>query len=108
VHLQPRRAVPDLPSLDDAARDDFPRVYLDVLRAMDCLYDAPLPYISAWHQAPVRVDRDLVSLHLEVFSIKRAPDKLKFLAGSESAMGAFVNDISPEQIAATLRDARPR
>ena len=86
VHLQPRRGVPDLPALHDAARDDFPRIYLDVLQAMDALYDAPLPYISAWHQAPARVDRDLVSLHLEVFSIKRAANKLKYLAGSESGM----------------------
>ena len=54
---------------------------------MDGLYDGPLPYISAWHQAPVRVDRDLASLHLEVFSIKRAANKLKFLAGSESGDG---------------------
>jgi UDPglucose--hexose-1-phosphate uridylyltransferase len=54
------------------------------------------------------VDRDLVSLHLEVFSIKRAPNKLKFLAGSESGMGAFVNDIAPERAAAMLRDALSR
>ena len=105
VHLYPRRGVPDLPSLDDAARDDFPAIYLDVLRALDCLYDAPLPYISGWHQAPVRVDRDLASLHLELFSIKRAATKLKFLAGSESGMGAFINDIAPERAAAMLRDA---
>jgi UDPglucose--hexose-1-phosphate uridylyltransferase len=105
VHLYPRRRVPDLPALDDAARDDFPGVYLDVLHAMDGLYDGPLPYISAWHQAPVRVDRELAALHLEVFSIKRAADKLKFLAGSESGMDAFINDLTPEQIAATLRDA---
>ncbi len=105
VHLYPRRRVHDLPSLGDAARDDFPRVYLDVLQAMDGLYDAPLPYISAWHQAPIRVDRELAALHLEVFSIKRAANKLKFLAGSESGMGAFINDIAPEQIAATLRDS---
>ena len=108
VHLYPRRGVPDLPGLDAAARDDFPAVYLDVLRAMDCLYDAPLPYISAWHQAPAHVDRDLLSLHLEVFSIKRAPNKLKFLAGSESGMGAFINDIAPELAAAMLRDAMQR
>jgi UDPglucose--hexose-1-phosphate uridylyltransferase len=108
VHLYPRRSVPDLPTLDADARDDFPQVYLDVLRAMDALYDAPLPYISAWHQAPVRVDRDLAALHLEVFSVKRAPGKLKFLAGSESGMGAFINDVAPERIAATLRDALPR
>jgi UDPglucose--hexose-1-phosphate uridylyltransferase len=67
-----------------------------------------LPYISGWHQAPVRVDRDLASLHLEVFSIKRSADKVKFLAGSESGMGAFVNDITPERTAAMLRDALPR
>jgi UDPglucose--hexose-1-phosphate uridylyltransferase len=107
VHLYPRRRVPDLPALDAAARDDFPGIYLQVLGAMDALYDAPMPYISAWHQAPVRVDRDLAALHLELFSIKRAATKLKYLAGSESGMGAFINDIAPEQAAAMLRDALP-
>lgn len=108
VHLYPRAGVPDLPTLDEAARDDFPAVYLRLLRAFDGLYDAPMPYISAWHQAPVRVDRDLTSLHLELFSIKRAANKLKYLAGSESGMGAFINDIAPERAAAMLRDALPR
>ncbi len=108
VHLYPRRGVPDLPALDAAARDDFPGIYLQLLGALDGLYDAPLPYISGWHQAPVRVDRDLASLHLELFSVKRAANKLKFLAGSESGMGAFVNDIAPERSAAMLRDALPR
>ena len=32
----------------------------------------PMPYIAAWHQAPVRVDRDLAYLHLQLFSIRRA------------------------------------
>jgi UDPglucose--hexose-1-phosphate uridylyltransferase len=107
VHLYPRRRVPDLPALDDDVRDDFPEVYLRVLKALDGLYDTPLPYISGWHQAPVRTDRDLASLHLEVFSVKRAADKLKFLAGSESGMGAFVNDIPPERTAAMLREQLP-
>ena len=105
VHLYPRRQVPDLPALSDAERDDFARIYLDVLRAMDGLYGSPLPYISAWHQAPVRIDRDLAYLHLEVFSVKRAANKLKYLAGSESGMGVFINDVTPEQIAAGLRAA---
>ncbi len=108
VHLYPRRGVPDLPALDDGARDSFPEIYLDVLRALDCLYDSPLPYISGWHQAPTRVDRDLAALHLELFSVKRAANKLKFLAGSESGMGAFINDIAPERAAAMLRDALQR
>jgi UDPglucose--hexose-1-phosphate uridylyltransferase len=49
--------------------------------------------------------RDLGYLHLQLFSIRRAADKLKFLAGSESAMGAFVNDIVPEAAAQRLREA---
>jgi UDPglucose--hexose-1-phosphate uridylyltransferase len=105
VHLYPRRQLPDLPSTSDEERDDFARIYLEVLRAMDNLYGDPLPYISAWHQAPVRIDRDLAYLHLEVFSVKRAPNKLKYLAGSESGMGVFINDVTPEQAAAALRAA---
>ncbi len=67
-----------------------------------------MPYISGWHQAPVRTGRDLSYLHLQLFSIRRAPNKLKYLAGSESAMGAFINDVTPEQIAASLREAGGR
>ncbi|MBA3523868.1 MAG: galactose-1-phosphate uridylyltransferase [Geodermatophilaceae bacterium] len=103
VHLYPHRQVPDLPALTDAERDDFTVVYLDVLRRLDRLYDAPLPYIAGWHQAPVRFGRDLAYLHLELFSSRRSPDKLKYLAGSESGMGAFVSDVLPEEVAARLR-----
>ena len=48
--------------------------------------------------------RDDYRLHLEVFSIRRDVGKIKYLAGSESAMGAFVNDITPEIAAQRLRD----
>jgi UDPglucose--hexose-1-phosphate uridylyltransferase len=104
VHLYPRRHVVDLPALSEAERDDFAGIYLDVLRRMDALFGVPLPYIAAWHQAPVRIDRDLAYLHLQVFSIRRAVDKLKYLAGSESGMGAFVTDVLPEDVAHRLRE----
>jgi len=105
VHLYPHRAVPDLPSLTPAERDDFGLVYLDVLRRLDALYDAPLPYISAWHQAPVRDPRrGLARLRLELFSVRRAPGKLKYLAGTESGMGVFINDVAPETTAQRLRE----
>jgi UDPglucose--hexose-1-phosphate uridylyltransferase len=81
-------------------------LYLDVLRRMEAVFDDTLPYIAAWHQAPVRIDRDLARLHLQLFSIRRGPGRLKYLAGSESAMGAFVNDVSPETAARLLREAR--
>jgi len=105
VHLYPHRQVPDLPALTDAERDDFSGFYLDVLRRMDRLYGAPLPYIAAWHQAPVRSDRDVAWLHAELFSIRRAPGKLKYLAGTEAGMGAFSNDVLPEDAAQRLREA---
>ncbi|QWF81881.1 galactose-1-phosphate uridylyltransferase [Amycolatopsis sp. CA-230715] len=105
VHVQvvPHRQVPDIPALTDAERDDFAEVYLRVLRACDALYDRPLPYIAGWHQAPVRTGRDLGWLHLELFSVLRAKDKLKYLAGSESGMAVWINDATPEQIAERLR-----
>jgi UDPglucose--hexose-1-phosphate uridylyltransferase len=71
---------------------------------MEGVFDDTLPAISGVHQAPVHADPDDFWLHLEVFSIRRAVGKLKFLAGSESAMGAFVNDITPEIAAQRLRE----
>jgi UDPglucose--hexose-1-phosphate uridylyltransferase len=104
VHVYPNRQLPDLPALDDAERDDLATIYLEVLRRMERVHADSLPYIAAWHQAPVRLDRALAYLHLELFSIRRAPGKLKYLAGSESAMGAFVNDVLPEEAARLLRE----
>ena len=105
VMVAPHRQVPDLPALSAAEIEAFAPLYLDLLRRFDALFDSPMPYISAWNQAPVRVDRDLAYLHLQLFSVRRASGKLKYLAGSESAMGAFVNDVVPEEAAEMLRAA---
>ncbi|HEX5189600.1 MAG TPA: galactose-1-phosphate uridylyltransferase [Streptosporangiaceae bacterium] len=105
VHVYPHRQLPDLPSLSGAEREELAAVYLDVLRRMEAVFDDTLPYIAAWHQAPVRIDRDLAYVHLQLFSIRRAVGKLKYLAGSESAMGAFVSDVNPEAAATMLREA---
>jgi UDPglucose--hexose-1-phosphate uridylyltransferase len=108
AHLVPHRAVPDLAALDDAERDELAVMYSDLLRRLDRFFGVDAgqpPYISGWHQAPVHTGRDLTRLHLQLFSLRRAPGKLKYLAGSESGMGAWVNDASPERIAQRLRDA---
>ncbi|RCG23459.1 galactose-1-phosphate uridylyltransferase [Sphaerisporangium album] len=103
VHVYLNRRVPDLGSLDAEERAAFGPLYTGVLRRLDGLFGVPMPYVAAWHQAPVREGRDLAYLHLQLFSIRRAPQKLKYLAGSESAMGAFVNDVLPEEAARQLR-----
>ncbi len=104
VHVMPHRHVPDIAALGNDERDDFAELYLDLLGRLDRLFDTPLPYIAAWHQAPVSEGRELIRCHLQVFSIRRAAAKLKYLAGSESGMGVFINDISPEDAARTLRE----
>jgi len=110
VHLVPNRDVPDLVALDDAERDELAEVYLDLLRRLDRYYEGPdgspiaMPYIAGWHQAPVRQGRDVSRLHLQVMSVLRAPGRLKYLAGSESGVGAWVNDVAPERVAARLRE----
>ncbi len=104
VHLYPHRRVPDLQGLNAAERDEFCDVYLDLLRRFDRLFGTPAPYISAWHQAPVRQGRPEFALHLELFTIRRAAGKLKYLAGSESGMDAFTSDIAPETAASVLRE----
>jgi UDPglucose--hexose-1-phosphate uridylyltransferase len=104
VHLYPRRRVAALPALDGRERAEFCELYLDLLRRFDRLFDQPAPYISAWHQGPVRPPAEDFALHLELFTIRRAPGKLKYMAGSESGMGAFTQDIAPEAAAARLRE----
>ncbi|WP_346959479.1 galactose-1-phosphate uridylyltransferase [uncultured Arthrobacter sp.] len=106
VHLVPHRQVPDLAALHGDERDELAQLYLDLLRRLDALYPTPTPYIAAWQQAPLdKVLRPAGYLHLQLTSPRRAADKLKYLAGSEAAMGAFINDTTPEEVAARLRGA---
>ncbi|QIY71556.1 galactose-1-phosphate uridylyltransferase [Streptomyces sp. RLB1-33] len=114
VHLYPKRRVPDLLGLDEETRTEFPQVYLELLRRFDRIFgegEPPTPYIAAWHQAPFGaleefegVSRDDFALHLELFTIRRTSGKLKFLAGSESGMSVFINDVPPEAAAQRLRE----
>jgi len=108
ILIFPDRRVPDLPSLDEDQRAAFGPLYTDVLGRLRALFGGLPPYIAAWYQAPASggPDRDRFALHLRVMSVRRAPGKLKYLAGSESAMGVWINDVVPETAAQRLRDAR--
>jgi galactose-1-phosphate uridylyltransferase (family 1) len=109
MHLLPHRAVPDLAGLDDAERAELATLYPALLRRVDDFFadqgdHGPVPYVAGWHQAPIGAGRDLTRLHLQVFSVRRAAGKLKYLAGSESGMGVWLNDTTPERIAGRLRE----
>ena len=48
-----------------------------MLQRFDGLFGDPMPYILAFQQAPVRQDRELAHLHVELTSPRRAESKLK-------------------------------
>ena len=103
VHIYPNRFVHNLLELAATELDDFARIYLDVLRRFDRMYSRPLPYISALHQfADTDAQRDGY-FHVELMSIRRSAVALKYLAASESALDAFISDVTPEAVAERLR-----
>lgn len=107
IHCYPNRRAPDLAALAPEARLELPDVLHDIFSRFARLFDEPAPYIAGWHQAPVRQGRADFAVHLEMFTLRRTNDKLKYLAGSESGMYAFANDVMPEDAARRLRDLAP-
>jgi UDPglucose--hexose-1-phosphate uridylyltransferase len=106
VHIYPNRFVRNLLDLDAAELAGFAEIYLDVLRRFDRMYSGPLPYMSALHQfADIHGQRDGY-FHVELMSVRRSATALKYLAASESAMDAFIADVTPESVAERLRALR--
>ena len=106
IHVAPLHSVADLTELTEVDREAFPAIALEVMKRLDGVFGVEMAYIAAWHQAPVHIGRDILRLHWQITSVRRAPGKLKYLAGSETAMGAFIMDMHPEQSAALLREVK--
>lgn len=104
VMVMAKREVPSFPHLTNAERDDLATILDKLFHAIDSFFEGieRTPYIAAWNQAPVGAPQN-GRLHLQLFSLMRSPGRMKFLAGSESGMGVWVNDTTPESIAATLK-----
>lgn len=111
VQVHPRREVHDFTELTDAEKDELSMLLPRLHRALDNLFDLDMPYVSAWFQAPFNGpehERIGITLHLQLQSTRRAPGKLKFPAGSEMSMWAYISDVPAEQSAAQLREAWER
>lgn len=104
IHIAPMKSAPDLVSLSEEQCLAFAPIAKEALQRLDGVFGLNMPYIASWHQAPVRQGRDALRVHWQIQSIRRAPGKLKYLAGSESAFGAFMMDLKPEQSAQQLRE----
>ena len=111
VHVATKVHRPSLAALDQRDRAQLAEILLDVTRTYDALWGFSLPYIMAFHQRPTNEDEawdEISHLHIEFSPPNRTRDRLKFLAGSELAGGAFVTDVSPEVAATSLRKARAK
>jgi UDPglucose--hexose-1-phosphate uridylyltransferase len=102
VHLAPRAHRAALPDLPAAGRLALLVAMQRITRAYDRLFEVPMPYMMAMHQSPAEVTEQ-AHLHIEFYPILRERGKLKYLAGSESGAGVFINDTLAEESAERLR-----
>ena len=108
MHLMAKRNVNRFDELESDEIDDLADLYLRMLKAGNKFFEKTdgsfldLPYISSWNQAPK--GNTNIRLFCDFFSFQRNIDKLKYLAGSESGMQAWISDTSPEKIAYRLKE----
>jgi UDPglucose--hexose-1-phosphate uridylyltransferase len=104
VALRPHRS--SLLDVEAGERRELATVLKSVLQTYDRLFARPMPYILAAIQAPTADTAGPGShLRFEIYPALRGPEKLKYRAGSETAMGVTVTDVLPESAAAELREA---
>jgi UDPglucose--hexose-1-phosphate uridylyltransferase len=100
VHVATRAHRPALPDLASAGRLALLTAMQRITRAYDRLFDVPMPYMMAMHQASAQAG---AHLHVEFYPILRDRGRLKYLAGSETGAGVFINDTLAEESADRLR-----
>jgi UDPglucose--hexose-1-phosphate uridylyltransferase len=104
VWVAPKRPAESFAALTTVERHDFARALKTVLMKFDRLWQAPFPYILAFHQAPTDGStHPEAHLHAEFYPALRMRGRQKYLAGSEIGAGVFTADSVPEDKAEELR-----
>jgi UDPglucose--hexose-1-phosphate uridylyltransferase len=104
VHISSTRHLQALTDLSDVEGRDLAAILKTVLAAYDKLFNLSFPYMMVLHQRPSDGgDYGHYHFHIEFYPPLRTATKLKYLAGSESGAGMFINDTLAEEKAAELR-----
>jgi UDPglucose--hexose-1-phosphate uridylyltransferase len=104
THLYSRRHFQALTDMSEAEVKDLAAMLKMVLVAFDKLFDVSFPYMMVMHQRPVDGrPYDYYHFHIEFYPPLRSANRLKYLAGSETGAGMFINDTLPEEKAGELR-----
>jgi UDPglucose--hexose-1-phosphate uridylyltransferase len=102
--LVPKRQVTAIVDFDAYERQRLAEILKTLLVGYDRLFGFSLPYIMALHQRPTDGKTyPYVRFYIEFLPPHRTATKLKYLAGSESGAGVFINDTIPEETAPRLR-----
>jgi UDPglucose--hexose-1-phosphate uridylyltransferase len=104
VHIYSVRHLQALTDMSDAELRDLASVLKAVISAFDRLFDLSFPYMMVVHQRPTDGGSyEHYHFHVEFYPPLRTATKLKYLAGSETGAGMFINDTLAEEKAAELR-----
>ncbi|CAN5510933.1 MAG: galactose-1-phosphate uridylyltransferase [Acidobacteriota bacterium] len=105
LHIISRRHLRDLTDMTPEEQMDLAGILKQVLVAFDKLFDISFPYMMVLHQRPSDgEDYNYYHFHIEFYPPLRTATKLKYLAGSETGAGMFINDTLAEEKAAELRN----
>ncbi len=107
VQVHPLRNFGFIAELNDREHDSLAHFLPLLIQALDRVFPTPMPYMAGWIQAPTNDQTKLADarLFLRLVSVQRGANKLKYLAGSESLMGAWISDVLPEDAATQIRAA---
>ena len=104
IHIQSRRHFQALTEMSVAEQRDLAAMLKMILVAYDKLFAISFPYMMVMHQRPTDAGAyDTYHFHIEFYPPLRAANRLKYLAGSETGAGMFINDTLPEEKARELR-----
>jgi UDPglucose--hexose-1-phosphate uridylyltransferase len=103
THVYSKRHFQALTDMSETEMKDLASILKTVLVAFDKLFDISFPYMMVMHQRPVDGrPYDFYHFHIEFYPPLRSANRLKYLAGSETGAGMFINDTLPEEKAAEL------
>jgi UDPglucose--hexose-1-phosphate uridylyltransferase len=104
VHISSTRHLQALTDMTDAEQRDLAAAIKQTITAYDKLFDLSFPYMMVLHQRPSDGgDYAHYHFHVEFYPPLRTATKLKYLAGSETGAGMFINDTLAEEKAGELR-----
>lgn len=104
--LAPEVHAPDIPELREEGRDGLAAILVEMTRALDLLFDAPMPYMLWIHQRPSDGgDWPTAHLHVHLAPLYRSAGTRRFVAAGELGSGVFFNPLNPLAAAEALRAA---